>query len=305
MSELKYYAVFGNPVLHSKSPFLFKDGFQALDIAAEYLRIRPASAQNIIEIIKKFPLHGANITSPYKEDILDYLDELSSEAQSIGAVNTVVNQSGILKGYNTDIYGIINTLQEAEANVKDRQCLVLGSGGAAKAAVYALTKAGANTFITGRSKIKTQQIADRFNCSVMNWLQFDTKIKFDVIVSALLPKVDAPFCKELQFDFLLNASYKQSMFMKYAKYKNCKFINGERWLLHQAAETFKLFFNCDAPLKQMEKCLKKIKISKKINITPLYSFCAKQNFTQSDLIIFSNNEKNFQKIKNEEITKFI
>ncbi len=250
-------AVFGNPILHSKSPQLFNSAIEKAGIPAFYTRIRPQSAHDIIEIIKTFPLLGANITAPFKEEVKELVSIASLDAETIGAVNTIVNSGGRLIGYNTDHYGVTQALNEAGINIANAKCLVLGAGGAAKAAVYGLINHGAKVFICNRTQSKAQAIANSFPCEVISWDNFNQKNEFDVVISTLLPNVLPPFFENLSFYHLLDASYKQSEISKISKQRGVNIISGERWLLHQAAEAYKLILNNLPDLETMTTGLTK------------------------------------------------
>ena len=302
MGEQKYFAVFGNPVLHSKSPFIFNSAFEEAKIPATYLRIRPLSVQDIPQLIKNLPLAGANITAPFKESVLNLLDELSPEAQITGAVNTIVNNNQ-LKGYNTDVTGILNSFQEANIQLENKQCLILGAGGAARATAYALKQAKAEVWITNRTISKAQILANQFDCKIINWNTFDVSKHFDMIISTLLPNVMPPFFPSLKFNVLLEASYQPSEISIWAQKMNKKIISGERWLLHQAIASFKLFTNQNAPIEIMSKGLKQQVSAHNSNICMFSFFQHNPVFPDCDLLIVAENNDEFQKIKNEEINK--
>jgi len=257
VGKTKLFAVFGNPILHSKSPQLFNTVFSELEIDAYYTRIRPQSVIDIIDIIRHLPLTGANITAPFKEELIPFLDELSSEVKMIGAVNTVININGKLRGYNTDHKGVIESLNQENIRLIETKCLVIGGGGAARAAVYGLLKQGADVTICNRTLSKAQRIAADFGCDIMAWDTYDIDQCFNVVVSTLSPDVIPPFIKSLNSKFLLDASYKQSVVYQMANRMGIKVISGERWLLHQAAEAYRLFFDEVIPVSLMEKGLHK------------------------------------------------
>jgi shikimate dehydrogenase len=110
MTNTKLFAVTGNPILHSKSPSMFNNAFKKMGIDATYFRLAADSAEQAITIFKQLQLSGMNVTAPFKEDIMQYLDDVSEEAQMIGGVNTIVNEDGELVGYNTDHYGVANSI---------------------------------------------------------------------------------------------------------------------------------------------------------------------------------------------------
>lgn len=255
METSKLFAVFGNPILHSKSPQLFNSTFRAFGINALYTRIRPQSAADLIDIIRTMPISGANISAPFKRHVLDLVDVVSLDAEKIGAINTIVNSDGRLIGYNTDHYGVTQSLKEAGINLLNSNCLVLGGGGAARAAVYGLMKHGAKVFTCNRTISKAKSIADDFGCTLMNWQEYDSSFNFDVVVSTIVPEAIPCFTDSVKFKYLFDASYKPSIVYQIAQAKGAKVISGERWLLHQAIESFRLFFGDNPPLEVMEKGL--------------------------------------------------
>ncbi len=235
---MKIFAVLGNPILHSRSPQLFN---AVLGNETYYTRIRPQSVDDIVDIIKHLPLAGANITAPYKENILTFLDEISVDAKAIGAVNTIVNCSGRLVGHNTDHVGVTESLRNAGVNLTYSKCLVLGGGGAARAAVYGLLKNHADVFVCNRTLSKAETIASDFSCKVLYWNDFDNSLHFDVVVSTLLPEAIPTFLKSLKFHFMLDASYKSSAVSRVASDMNVEIIEGKWWLIHQAIAAYDLF----------------------------------------------------------------
>jgi shikimate dehydrogenase len=266
MSTSKLFAVFGNPILHSRSPQLFNSVFSELGMDALYSRIRPQSAADVVEIIRSMPIAGANITAPYKKEVYDLVDVVSLDAEEIGAINTIVNSDGRLIGYNTDHYGVTQSLREAGIDLHNSSCLVLGGGGAARSAVYGLMSKGAKVFICNRTISKAEAIANDFGCTLMNWQKFDTKFTFDVVISTIVPEAIPCFIDSVQFKYLFDASYKPSMVYQIAQMKGAKIISGERWLLHQAIEAFKLFIGDNPPLNIIEKGLQKKLTKENLNI---------------------------------------
>ncbi len=240
MSSL--FAVFGNPILHSKSPQLFRSVFKGMGIDAFYTRIRPQSASDILEVISDLNISGANVTAPFKEELIGLLGSLSPEAKAIGAVNTIVNSHGVLTGYNTDWIGVVQSLTEAGVTVEGSRCLVLGAGGAARAAAYGLVRTGAKVFVANRTFEKAQRIALEFGCEAISLNDIGAQGNFDFAVSTLLPEVELPFPNGIPFPILLDASYKPSALSRLAQGQGVTLIGGERWLVHQAVGAFAYYF---------------------------------------------------------------
>ena len=306
METSKIYAVFGNPILHSKSPQLFNSVFNEMSMNSYYTCIRPQSAADIIDIIRTIPLAGANITAPYKEQMVSLVDVVSMDAEAIGAINTIVNSDGRLIGYNTDHYGVTQSLKEAGIDIPNSSCLVLGGGGAARSAVYGLMRQGAKVFICNRTISKAKAIADDFGCTLMNWQEFDSSFNFDVVVSTIVPEAIPHFMDSVKFKYLLDASYKPSAVYQIAHEKGAKIVSGERWLLHQAIEAFTIFQGYPPPLKTMGGALDKELNKNEILIKEFPCTQSENNdYKGTNLVISTKNleQHTIKEITDEEISK--
>jgi len=147
-AKTQVYGILGNPVDHSLSPLLHNAAFQALYINAVYLAF-PVERNSLglaFEALRALGVHGVNLTIPFKEDALNYIDEVPEDLdRCIGALNTVVNRNGKLYGYNTDATGFLTALhEELGMNPEGKKALVLGAGGASRGVVFALARAGAD-----------------------------------------------------------------------------------------------------------------------------------------------------------------
>ena len=141
-----------HPAGHSLSPLLHRAAFEYAGLEGEYtaLDVPPENLKAALEGLKFPDILGCNLSLPHKETALSYLDSVSSEAQMIGAVNTVVHRHGKLHGLNTDAAGFLAALEE-EGYRAGGIAVVLGAGGAARAAVYALVKAGVEVWLYNRT----------------------------------------------------------------------------------------------------------------------------------------------------------
>ncbi len=234
------YAVFGNPVLHSKSPQLFAP---LLEPKENYTRIRPQSAQDLITIVKKLNTKGASITSPFKESVFPLLDDVSESAHAIGAVNCLRYDAGVLSGHNTDCFGVTFSLREAGISLQGAKVLVLGAGGAARAAVYGLVHAGAEVFVSNRTNSKAAALAKAFGARQVNWENPGILPYFDAVVSTILAEALPPFAGYLAFGYLLDAVYKPSEMTAHCRRRGIKVIPGERWLIHQGVFAADFYIN--------------------------------------------------------------
>jgi len=133
--------LFGCPVEHSLSPSMHNAAFEALSLDYCYLPflVKPEDLGRAVDSIRALNFAGVNVTVPHKEAVIPLLDRYDEEAMFIGAVNTIVNTNGELRGYNTDGRGFMRSLSENNINVKDRKILVVGAGGASRAISYYLS----------------------------------------------------------------------------------------------------------------------------------------------------------------------
>jgi shikimate dehydrogenase len=257
-SPLRYFAIFGNPVLHSRSPQLYNPLFKRDRVNAIYTRIITSSGKAVCEIIRNLGLAGANITTPFKEEVIPWLDSISPDAERIGAVNTIINLDGELAGYNTDASGVTGPLTEAGADPSGKKCLVMGAGGAGKAAVTGLVNAGAFVTIANRDISKAAGIAEKAGC---NYIGLDDAAgrlnEFEILVLTLPPGV-YPFKTDQvpRGITILDANYKSLSETTGLDGLQCRLIRGDRWLLHQGVEAYKLFTGRIADTSIMESGIK-------------------------------------------------
>jgi shikimate dehydrogenase len=302
---METYAVFGNPILHSKSPQLFNSVFREMGIDAKYTRVRPSSANDIANIIVNNNLKGANVTTPFKEDVIKHLNHVSNEATEIHGVNTITNQNGILTGYNTDHSGAVNALINAGITLSDRKVLVLGAGPAATAAVYGLKKAGAVVHIANRTVPKAIEIGKRFK---VNYIDFDDIARklsyFDVVVSALLPNANPFSGVTIPGNLvLLDANYRPSSLSEQFKSYGCNVISGKQWLIHQAVEAFKIFTGKTPNVEIMRVAVENELTLNHLKVQRIQRIHDKKLFTDYDLLISASNDNEFKQFLDEEISK--
>jgi len=237
------YGLIGNPLKHSFSQGFFNDKFRAENIDAEYINFEIPTIEEFKSVIKNNPqLKGLNVTIPYKEQVIPYLDKLSENAQLIGAVNVVKiertkkGKAKKLTGYNSDIIGFKNSI-EPLLQLHHTQALILGTGGSAKAIYYGLKQLGVEGTYVSREKtrntvltypelneeiIKTHTVI--VNCTPVGmWPDVDDCPK---IPYQLLTK------EHLLYDLLYNPN--ETLFMKKGKEQGAKVKNGLEMLLLQA-----------------------------------------------------------------------
>ncbi|ETT44477.1 MULTISPECIES: shikimate dehydrogenase [unclassified Paenibacillus] len=159
--------VMGDPIAQSKSPLMHGAALQALGLSGAYvpLHITPDKLGDAVQAIRTLGFRGVNVTIPHKVAVMQYLDRLDSSAVDVGAVNTIVNDNGILTGFNTDGIGYVRSLMtEAVPDLTGTRILVIGAGGAARGIVSALLKEQpASVLIVNRNEERARQLADSFS----------------------------------------------------------------------------------------------------------------------------------------------
>jgi shikimate dehydrogenase len=303
----RHYAVFGKPVLHSRSPQLYNALFLKEMMNACYTRVLVDSGRAVCEVIRMAGLSGANITTPFKETVVPYLDKLSREAEIVSAVNTIVNNNGELIGYNTDDKGVTGALAESGIDPSGRKCLVMGAGGAGKAAAAGLVNAGANVLITNRTPEKASEFAGKAGCRFINMAEAVKILRsVDVLVLALPPAVYPFDLKDIHEKMVIvDANYRSSS--SSADIQKCMVIRGDRWLLHQATGAFRLFTGKQADVSVMEKGLMYTLDPGKLAVKTIRSsqYPMQINACEADLIVDGSDkdDQQIKKIINEEKNK--
>ena len=179
----RVYGVAGDPIGHSLSPVIMNTALRRENVNGVYLPLHAKTLKDLIHCVREIPLHGLSITMPYKQAILPYLDNTDAHTAKIGACNTVVRgQEGKLYGFNTDIAGVLRPLEQRLA-IEKAKVLVLGAGGAARAAVFGLKERGAEVWILNRTSAKAQKLARQAKARTIKRADL-RKIGFDVIINA-------------------------------------------------------------------------------------------------------------------------
>ncbi len=243
-------------VFRSRSPQLFRRVIAKLGLNASYVpfMVQPDNFPKAMESLRVLNIAGANITVPYKEKVVDFMDELSEGANIIGAVNTVVCKDGKLKGYNTNAIGIMDALNEAGIEVADKTALVFGTGGAARAAVFILNwLRAAKVWVVGRDYEKAARLASHVAGSPMKLdrlEQFSEQVQLLINATSVSSPDEAPElaktvsklkCKVSLLVYDLNYGRCKNMWQAWAQAHNLPFVDGTSTLAHQASRTFALW----------------------------------------------------------------
>ncbi len=160
--KTRLVGIFGDPVAHSRSPAMHNAAFAALQLDYRYVpfHVQPAALKAATQSIRALGLRGVNLTVPHKERVLRHLDSLSDLAATLGAVNTVINRDGHLHGDNTDVFGFVQSLQSHRRRLRNRRAIVVGAGGAARAALFGLGQLGvAEVLLVNRTQARGRRLA--------------------------------------------------------------------------------------------------------------------------------------------------
>jgi len=209
-------------------------------------------------------IHGLTCTVPHKIAVIPFLDEIDSIAKKIGAVNSVVNANGILKGYNTDWIGAICPLKKM-IDLAHKKVLVIGAGGAARAVVYGLMKEKAHVTIINRTKEKAQQLAKEFGCNNRERTDVQFVSSQDVIINTtsvgMHPHInESPIPTEgiRNGQIIMDIVYApyETEFLRQGKNRGATILHGIEMLLFQGTAQFELYTGIPAPIEVMRKTLK-------------------------------------------------
>jgi 3-dehydroquinate dehydratase/shikimate dehydrogenase len=255
----KVYGVLGANVERSLSPVLHNRAFASAGLDAVYVPLQAEALEPFMRSVPDLELSGFSVTRPYKIEILSFLDEIDETAALCGSVNTVTVLEGRLQGSTSDGVGVLAPLRK-RIDLKDKKVVVLGAGGAARAAAVALVKRGASVRVLARDRDKASIVAAAAGCSFGSLLDID-KYPFDVLINATpvgtRPRTDAtPIAaashrpQSVVFDMVYDPL--ETQFLRDAQAKGAKLIDGLEMLIAQAVVQFEAWTGRDAPVAEMK-----------------------------------------------------
>lgn len=245
---MKLFAIFGNPVSHSRSPLMHNSVFKNLNYKACYTCVHLLDGSKLRETFFNLKLSGANVTIPHKEAAFNACDEIRGFAKKVGVVNTIINENGKLVGYNTDADGFMFCINE----FKDvKKVLILGAGGTAKALTSRFVQENIDITVLNRSQNRLNDFIE-ITPTYHTWDSFKCE-KYDLVVnttSAGLKDENLPAPKEIIEEILNNTNYvadaiygKSTPFLRLANEKNIIYKDGADMLLGQGVLANELFVN--------------------------------------------------------------
>lgn len=268
--------VIGWPIGHSLSPVLQNAAIERAGLDYNYtaLPVQPEDLPAAVAGLKALHYRGWNVTIPHKSAIMPLLDEIDEAARIIGAVNTVVNDNGKLTGYNTDCLGFMGALTARQIDLSNKTAVLLGAGGAARAVIWGLIKAGVAEVVLGvRNPAKAQPLADEFSAygkvTVCHWEEaaFAEKLQAcDLLVNTTplgmtpkveeCPPVDWSKVKDSAFVYDIIYTPAETRFLREAREHGHKTVNGEEMLAGQGAAALQMWTGVQPDLGCMQNALR-------------------------------------------------
>ena len=249
---MKKYVVIGNPIEHSLSPLLHNYWIKKNNIKATYdkILVDRKDLESIVLRIKKNEIHGVNVTVPYKNEIISFIDQLSPEAEATQSVNTIYLSGGKIIGHNTDIAGFELSLKKIKYDTNNKKILILGAGGVVPSIIFALNKMNVSSItVSNRTKAKAIDLKKNFqNLEVIDWGNIPD---FDMIINATSvglnknDKLNLDFSNvinnKLFYDIIYNPQ--ETNFLKTGKMFGNISENGMMMFIYQAHQAFTIWHN--------------------------------------------------------------
>lgn len=238
--------------------------YRKLAIPYSYVSFEPNDLKGAINAMRCMGIRGLGVSMPFKIAVMDYLDELDDAAKEIGAVNTIVNDNGHLKGYNTDAYGAEKAISEV-FELKDKKVVILGAGGVGRTIAWAISQHTKDIIIYNNNEAKGSDVANRFGLKFGGDIsQVNAETPYDIILNCTsvgfksketILMADRIRNNSVVFDVIFNPLV--TKFQKEAKSVGCTVIPGSRMIMYQACRQFELYTGFEAPVEVFEREIKK------------------------------------------------
>ena len=292
-AKTKLLGLFADPADHSKSPAIFNSIFEkyGMDYAYFAFRIPEGAISDAMKVVRCLDMRGVNISMPHKEAVIPCLDEISEEAKFCGAVNTVVNEDGTLKGYNTDIYGAVKAVEALGVDIEGSRITLLGLGGAGKAVLRGIAEKSpkrVNVFVRGIDALSLGKTENAFraaealafvektkgltgvNIEVLDIENLDTLKSTLADTEILINATGIGMGKDEGKSLVPDASYlknrpavldviyapEKTRLLEQAEEAGCIFSNGLNMLIYQAERAFKLLIGEEVKIEDIFESIK-------------------------------------------------
>lgn len=274
ISETKLVGLIGNPVKHSLSPSMHNRGFEVCGLNMYYVafEVDPLCLEAALKGMAALSFAGFNITLPFKEVVLPFLDSVHVEAEMIGAVNTVVIKGGQFHGYNTDGIGFLNSLQEKGINAAGKNILLIGAGGAARAVAVSLALQGAESIIiANRTVSRARELCNKVssigvNCRAVSTENINEEVNLKTINFVVNATPVGMYCSDDDIIFPVSElppgsavcdlvyGQKTRLLQEAANFGHTA-VDGSGMLLYQGTEAFRLLTGHEPPVQAMRQAL--------------------------------------------------
>ncbi len=252
------FAVFGDPVAHSKSPVMLNTAFEETGFDGVYAAFAVRDIAAAADAVRTLSIGGASITIPHKVSIMAHLDSVDDTAGKIGAVNTLVNRDGRLSGYNSDWQGAVRALSE-KTEIAGKTVMLIGAGGAARAVAYGVTAEGGRLLVVNRTQEKAEQLAAEFSGRALP-LSEAARWPADILVNTtpvgMAPSEDGlPVSEEalkagrVVMDIIYNPL--RTPLLQAAESRGCETVDGLAMFVYQGAAQFERWTGMQAPVALM------------------------------------------------------
>lgn len=253
------YGLIGDPVEKSPSHLTHNAIIRQYKWMAVYVKmvVLPEELPSILMWAKKCGFAGLSVTIPLKELLAPFLDYIDTTAQEIGAVNTIIFKDDKLYGFNTDAKGALNALEE-KSTIKDKDIVLLGAGGTARAIAYEARQRGANVRILNRTKDRAEKLSHKFNCHFGSLDELCER-PFSIIINStpIFPEIDCSALHAETTAMDIQIRPKNTLFLQEAEKRGCKLVYGYEMFIQQALGQFRLWFGQEISKPFLEKyCLK-------------------------------------------------
>ncbi|MFL2895835.1 MAG: shikimate dehydrogenase [Candidatus Pelagibacter sp.] len=246
---MKKYFVIGNPINHSLSPELHNFWIKENNINAIYekIKLEENELENFIKRLRNDEIHGINVTVPFKNKVIKFLDKLSLEVETTGSVNTIYKNGNDIIGHNTDVAGFELGLRHSKINVLYKTILILGAGGVVPSIIFSLLSMGCKKiFLSNRTIEKAEKIKEKFDdIDILKWGEIPD---FDIIINATSVGLKGDSLDlnlnvkdKIFYDVIYNP--KETQFLKKAKETGNKIENGKLMFIYQANQSFSIWNN--------------------------------------------------------------
>ncbi len=251
---MKKFLVIGNPIEHSLSPKLHNYWIKSNNLKAIYdkKKLDLSELENLIKEVKEKKIDGINVTVPFKNSVIPFLDKLSNEAQKTQSVNTIYLRDGMVIGHNTDIEGFELAIKHTNYDIDGKKVFILGAGGVSPSIILALNNMSVKKiFISNRTHSKAENLKKNFNkIEIIKW---GTMPDFDMIINAtslglkndenIILDYSKISSEKFFYDVIYNPS--ETNFLKSAKKNGNKIENGKKMFIYQAQASFKIWNNLE------------------------------------------------------------